>query len=530
MSDLLEFRLLKYVAVIAETGNFTRAAEKLYTSQPSLSHQIIDLEDGLGMEIFERSRDRVTPTPGGLIIVEYAKEAVRTRNEVVKAALAVHHGEVAPLRLGFSCFVPTPVPLSSKDRHAILENVLAALRKRFYAPEKLNANWQATVERHRPIIEGAAMADAFEQAMSDLLAELHTSHLGFFHGTARRASSRAALSANYLADETPYGKRWIFQDLHAGGAGALAGIEPGNILLRVDGQEISPPEHPVFPMGKQSAVEFIANDDRRRTVSVDVARPKGKKLHFIEPTLVEAKQLGDGLGYLKIAMFPGMVGVVVANQISNAVASLGSLDNLIIDLRGNTGGGIAALRVMSLLTPGRIPVGFSLDRRRTKEHLETEKLNFPRFSRIPPSPGNLWLLGLRYAPAMLSKKPIVLETEGLGPMPFHGRVVLLVDRHTASAAEMIVAFARENNLAAIIGEKTAGRLLSATSVKVGSGFRLALPTGAYYTWKGSILEGTPIAPGQLIDFDWRDKRSTGKDRQLDLAVDSFQRRATARAS
>ncbi|MGB6130601.1 MAG: LysR family transcriptional regulator [Acidobacteriaceae bacterium] len=109
MSDLLEFRLLKYIAVIAETGNFTRAAEKLYTSQPSLSHQVKDLEEGLGIEIFERNRDRVTPTPAGQIIVEFAKDAVRTRNEVVKAALAVHHGEVPPLRLGFSCFVPTSV-------------------------------------------------------------------------------------------------------------------------------------------------------------------------------------------------------------------------------------------------------------------------------------------------------------------------------------------------------------------------------------------------------------------------------------
>lgn len=109
MSDLLEFRLLKYIAVIAETGNFTRAAEKLYTSQPSLSHQIKDLEEGLGIEIFDRNRDKVTPTPAGQIIVEYAKEAIRTRNEIVKAAQAVHLGEVPPLRLGFSCFVPTSV-------------------------------------------------------------------------------------------------------------------------------------------------------------------------------------------------------------------------------------------------------------------------------------------------------------------------------------------------------------------------------------------------------------------------------------
>ena len=45
-------------------------------------------------------------------------------------------------------------------------------------------------------------------------------------------------------------------------------------------------------------------------------------------------------------------------------------------------------------------------------------------------------------------------------------------RHTASAAEMIVIFARENNLARIVGEKTAGRLLSGTSVR-----SLGTPTG-----------------------------------------------------
>jgi len=413
-----------------------------------------------------------------------------------------------------------PVQLSEMDRRSILDNVLAALRKRFYAPEKLNGDWHAAVDHHRPIIESAATADAFEQAVSDLLAELHTSHLGFFHSTARRASSRAALSATYLSDETTYGKRWIFQDVHSGGAAAIAGIEPGNILLRVDGREIVPPEHPVFPMGKQTSVEVVANDDKNRTVSVDVARPKGKKLHFIEPTLVESRRLENGTGYLKVAMFPGMVGVVVANQISSGIASLGDIDRLIIDLRGNTGGGIGALRVMSLLTPDKIPVGFALDRRRETADIESKKSSFPRFSSIPASTKNLWLLALRFAAPMLTKKPVVLETEGLGTKPFQGRILLLVDRHTASAAEMIVAFARENHLAKILGENTAGRLLSATSVKVGNGFRLALPTGSFRTWKGHAHEGAPIEPDQVVEFDWRDRRF-GRDRQLDYAVSSF---------
>lgn len=424
---------------------------------------------------------------------------------------------------------PVSIDLSAKDRHAILENVLAALRKRFYAPEKLNADWDAAVDRHRPVIESAPNADQFEHAVSDLLSELRTSHLGFFHASARRASSRAALSATYLDDETAYGKRWIFQDVHSGGAAAIAGIEPGNILLAVDSREITPPEHPEFPMGQQTKVEIIDNRNEHKTFTVDVARPKGKKLHFIEPTLVEARDLGNGLGYLKIAMFPGMVGVVVANQISDAVNRLGNVHGLIIDLRGNTGGGIGALRVMSLLTPDRIPVGFALDKRRAGGNMDQEKPRFPRFSRIPSNTKALWPLALQFAPAMLAKKPVVLESEGLGPQPFHGRIVLLVDRHTASAAEMIIAFARENGLATIIGEKTAGRLLSATSVKVGNGFRVALPTGAYHTWKGTILEGTPIEPDQLIPFAYQDRRN-GEDRQLDCAIGFLRRTSVARAS
>lgn len=422
-----------------------------------------------------------------------------------------------------------PIQLAVKDKCAILENVLTALRNRFYSPEKLNEDWHAAVERHKVQIEAAATQDEFERAMSDLLAELHTSHIGFFHSSARRASSRAALSAAYLADDTAYGKRWIFQDVHSGGAASIAGIEPGDILLTVAGREIVPPEHPIFPMGKRTEMEIVGSDDRRRAVTVDVARPKGKKLHFVEPILVDARPLTDQIGYLKIAMFPGMVGVEVANEISNAVAKLRAVTHLIIDLRGNTGGGIGALRVMSLLTPDRIPVGFALDRRRVTPSLESEKLGFRRFSKIPSSTKALWRLALQFAPAMMAKKPIVLQAEGLGPQPFHGRVVLLVDRHTASAAEMIVAFARENKLATIVGEKTAGRLLSATSVKVGNGFRLALPTGAYYTWNGSVLEGTPIEPDHLIEFDWRQRR-LGRDPQLDYAAEFLQSHQRARAS
>ena len=131
--------------------------------------------------------------------------------------------------------------------------------------------------------------------------------------------------------------------------------------------------------------------------------------------------------------------------------------------------------------------------------------------------------------AMGRKTPITVVTEGSEEHPFQGRVVLLVDRHTASAAEMIVAFVRENKLGTIVGEPTAGRLLSATSVKVGDGYRLALPTGAYYTWKGSVLEGTPIEPDELVRFDWKERRG-GTDSQLKRAIELLENGSLAQAS
>ena len=99
------------------------------------------------------------------------------------------------------------------------------------------------------------------------------------------------------------------------------------------------------------------------------------------------------------------------------------------------------------------------------------------------------------------EKSILVVTEGLGDHRFHGRVVLLVNEHTASAGEMVAAFAEENNLATIVGTKTPGRLLSGSAFKVGHGYILGLPVAGYLTWQGedagkqwhhSSLSGCPV--------------------------------------
>ena len=92
-------------------------------------------------------------------------------------------------------------------------------------------------------------------------------------------------------------------------------------------------------------------------------------------------------------------------------------------------------------------MGYSLTRKRKEKGYEREEL--PRFGRIPSNKSTLIWLALRYG---FIDKSILVVTEGFGPQRFHSRVIILVNEHTASAGEMVAAFAEENNLATILGD------------------------------------------------------------------------------
>jgi len=105
MSELIEFRHLKYIVAVAETGNFTRASERLFVSQPSLSRQIKDIEAEIGFQIFIRTPDGVFPTPLGQVIVDYASATLHGRTNVLRITKEIFLGNIPPLRMGFSSFV-----------------------------------------------------------------------------------------------------------------------------------------------------------------------------------------------------------------------------------------------------------------------------------------------------------------------------------------------------------------------------------------------------------------------------------------
>ena len=73
MSEPLDIRHLRYFLAVAEAGSFSRAADRLGISQPSVSQQMRDLEASLRVPLFQRRGKRILLTPRGLIFQEHAR-------------------------------------------------------------------------------------------------------------------------------------------------------------------------------------------------------------------------------------------------------------------------------------------------------------------------------------------------------------------------------------------------------------------------------------------------------------------------
>jgi carboxyl-terminal processing protease len=403
--------------------------------------------------------------------------------------------------------------LTLDQRQEIFDKVCHLVRQKHFDPGMNGIDWDALAQHRQEPILACTDPELFEKEVNKLLSELKTSHTGFRHVTARNLPARTAISATLLRIEVNGTERWMFQDVHRGGPAYAAGIRPGDLLLEYGGREIRPPEGLNLSVGELANLIIEKLDGRQQVVKVQLPMPKSQKHPVTIPETVHAERLKYDIGLLKVAMFPGVVGIDVAKEIDRGIACVEGCGRLIVDLRGNTGGGIGGLRLMSYLTPSKIEVGYSLTRKRRERGYRREELT--RFERIPLHKATLLWLAVRYA---FVEKSILLVTEGLGPRKFHGRVVLLVNEHTASAGEMVSAFAEENNLAVFVGTKTPGRLLSGGAFKVAHGYILGLPVAAYITWQGRMLEGNGIGPKFPVELS-RDALRDDRDTQLETAID-----------
>lgn len=98
----MELYQLRTFLTVADEGNLTRAAEKLFTSQPAVSAQIRALEEELGMRLFDRTGRGMVLTPGGQALREQARQIVEAARDFKQRADGLRKTVAGELVLGLN--------------------------------------------------------------------------------------------------------------------------------------------------------------------------------------------------------------------------------------------------------------------------------------------------------------------------------------------------------------------------------------------------------------------------------------------
>jgi DNA-binding transcriptional LysR family regulator len=128
---VIELRLLRYFVAVAETEHVGRAAIRLHISQSPLSRQIRQLEDQLGVALFEREKRRIRLTTAGRWLLEPARDMLARADGLLRDALARADGETGQIAIGFvSTAISTGVlPAALRTLRRARPNVRIALRQ-----------------------------------------------------------------------------------------------------------------------------------------------------------------------------------------------------------------------------------------------------------------------------------------------------------------------------------------------------------------------------------------------------------------
>lgn len=261
-------------------------------------------------------------------------------------------------------------------------------------PRQNYDSWAELVDAESPRIVEQADVEAFESGVRGLLDALGSSHTAFFRSDGNDVPPPHSIHAALKRVDTNRGPRWMFWDVIEEGVADRAGIRRGELLLGVDSIELVPPQTARFRIGRVHQLTLGSyGGGADRTVSVEIPnRPAKGRPPMVEPKSVSHRMLEPGLGYLRVASFPGAIGQQFASRLGAAITDLkkSGCERLIIDLRGNVGGGLGSLRLMSYLCAGKVHVGYSVTRDRLRNGYRKE--NLPRIERIPSS--KLGLLGM----------------------------------------------------------------------------------------------------------------------------------------
>ncbi|MCU0956370.1 MAG: LysR family transcriptional regulator [Hydrogenophaga sp.] len=250
----MEIRQLRYFVAIADSGSFTKAAERVYVAQSALSHQLAQLEDELGVRLFSRSRRGVELTEAGQRFLPHAVSILRQVEESV--ASARHGGQALTGKVVFG------IPHSASNALAL--PLLREVHGRHPGIE-LELTEELTGNLLRQLRAGQIqLAVLFDDGHLDALSvtPVLSEQLCLIEPAAARTtrcrglSLRRALAEPLILPAQPHGVRPIIE-----AAAAMAGLPPPQVYLH---------QHPAHHAAGRSGAHLAA---RHAAAGRDRIRP-----------------------------------------------------------------------------------------------------------------------------------------------------------------------------------------------------------------------------------------------------------------
>jgi carboxyl-terminal processing protease len=383
------------------------------------------------------------------------------------------------------------------------EAVWKDIKQNFYDPSFLGVDWANTGSRYRVQLARVHNDDEFAKLIDRMLRELPTSHLHFRVSVTSRTmtpSTQIGVLTNNIDGEN------VVVSVESTSDAAVKGIRPGDIVL-------SPNDVLRGPWGSSVSVEVKHCNQQIENLSI-AREPFGWP--YERPSVqwkIVARSTDTKFGYMRITHFEDDV----APLIDLAMQEMADTKGIIIDLRNNTGGNASYVRLMSYLTPAP-RMAFVLLSRPFLDRFgrAPDKWDDALLAQIPK------VTGAYTTEAILSafKKNgggAAFYTEDLDKNLYKGKIILLVNRETASAAEGFVWDIKDWPRVTVIGQDTAGAIAGAEDFKIPGGWTLTLPTHGAWGSNGSIYKDQKTIPDIVIQ-ETRDSICQREDAVMNAAV------------
>jgi carboxyl-terminal processing protease len=260
----------------------------------------------------------------------------------------------------------------------------------------------------------------------------------------------------------PDGTRFLdVRDVVPDGPADEAGVEPGHRVVRIDGQPIAhfpDLQHAITTIrGKPGTTIKVTIEDPSR----DIVRTITLTRQVIDPPAVEVTYLGEGVGVLRLRDFPEKATREVREGLASLerLAGKSKLRGVVLDLRDNGGGLLdEAIGIADVFISDGVIV-----RTRARRGVVVDEARARRTGTKPGVP-----------------------------------LVVLVNKGSASASEIVAGALQDHGRAVVIGERTYGKGSVQAPFELGDGSLLKLTVALYYTPDDRLIQAAGIVPDVFV--------------------------------